>query len=140
MKRRELLYLRGGRYYADLRTYADVGGGQEAMRAPGQSRATDDRVVAAKLLGDRLKELETARARGRSPAASGSRASTSTRASTYGRRRKRVGSRWRGSRAPRLSSGVQSPTWATGRSTASERRMCRGGRPTSARAAPTGGG
>ena len=57
---------RGGvdRYYADFRDYADVGGRQEALIAPGEKRATTDPDVAAKLLGERLGELERLR-RGR---------------------------------------------------------------------------
>jgi integrase len=55
------LYRRGGRYYADLRAFADVGGMQEALRAPGEAKGTTDHSVAVKLLADRLKELEGAR-------------------------------------------------------------------------------
>lgn len=49
------------RAYADLRDYADVGGSQEALREPGQRRATSDPDVAAQLLADRLSALELAR-------------------------------------------------------------------------------
>lgn len=49
-----ILYLRNGRYYADLRGY---GGKQEAMIPPGAGRATQDRQVAQKLLAERLQGL-----------------------------------------------------------------------------------
>src|SRR5690349_1176687 len=49
------------RAYADLRDFADVGGSQEALREPGQRRATSDPDVAARLLADRLAALEMAR-------------------------------------------------------------------------------
>jgi integrase len=49
------------RAYADFRDYADVGGGREALIAPGDSRATTDEIIAEKLVGDRLKELQERR-------------------------------------------------------------------------------
>src|SRR5215203_5725338 len=49
------------RAYGDFRDYRDVGGGQEALREPGQRRATSDPDVAARLLADRLAELDLAR-------------------------------------------------------------------------------
>lgn len=49
------------RAYADFRDFADVGGGQEGLREPGQTRATTDPDRAAMLLADRLAELEQAR-------------------------------------------------------------------------------
>lgn len=64
-KRTSRLYTRhqGGqdRYYADFRDYADVGGKQEALKVPGERRATTDPDVAAKLMADRLTELERLR-------------------------------------------------------------------------------
>ena len=52
------LYWRGSRAWADFRDFADVGGGQEALKADGEPFATDDPDVAAKLAGDRIEELE----------------------------------------------------------------------------------
>ncbi len=49
------------RAYADFRDHADVGGGREALIAPGDSRATTDKIIAEKLVGDRLKELQERR-------------------------------------------------------------------------------
>ncbi len=43
------------RYYADLR---DIGGGQAALRAPGQSRATTSQTEALKLLAAKIEEVE----------------------------------------------------------------------------------
>ncbi len=61
-RRRTRIYWRnqGGtrRAYADFRDYCDVGGGREALIAPGQFRATEDADVAQKLVADRLRELE----------------------------------------------------------------------------------
>ena len=57
---------RGGtrRAYADLRDYADVGGGREALVAPGEKLATADATTAHVLLARRLEQLDAAR-RGR---------------------------------------------------------------------------
>jgi integrase len=54
---------RGGqrRAYADLRAFGDVGGGQEALIAPGESSATTDQDIAERLLTDRVAELEQRR-------------------------------------------------------------------------------
>lgn len=54
---------RGGqrRAYADLRAFRDVGGGQEALVAPGESSATTDQDIAERLLTDRVAELEQRR-------------------------------------------------------------------------------
>jgi hypothetical protein len=49
------------RAYGDFRDYADVGGGREALIAPGDSRATTDKIIAEKLVADRLKELQERR-------------------------------------------------------------------------------
>ncbi len=57
---------RGGtkRAYADLRDYADVGGGREALAAESEKVATSDETTAHVLLARRLKELDGLR-RGR---------------------------------------------------------------------------
>lgn len=55
----------GGRY-ADLRDFADVGGGLEALKAPRERYATTDEDEASQLLAKRLEQLEEAR-RGRRP-------------------------------------------------------------------------
>src|SRR5690242_16523993 len=57
---------RGGtkRAYADLRDYADVGGGREALVVDGEKLATSDETTAQVLLARRLKDLDGAR-RGR---------------------------------------------------------------------------
>ena len=49
------------RYYAEFRDYADVGGGREALIPPGDKLATTDPVIAEKLAGDRLRELQEAK-------------------------------------------------------------------------------
>lgn len=49
------------RYYGDFRAYADVGGGREALVPKGQTRATTDPDIAAKLYADRLAELDRLR-------------------------------------------------------------------------------
>jgi integrase len=64
MKRpqRTRLYTRAaGRYYADLRAFADVGGKQEAMIPKGEKRATTDHSTAVVLMAARITELEAAR-------------------------------------------------------------------------------
>lgn len=43
------------RAYADFR---DMGGGREALIAPGEFRATTDRLIAEKLMGNRLSDLQ----------------------------------------------------------------------------------
>ena len=58
---------RGGgarRAYADLRDYADVGGGREALVPSGEKLATTDATTAQVLLARRLEQLDAAR-RGR---------------------------------------------------------------------------
>src|SRR6266545_20138 len=54
---------RGGtrRAYADLRDYADVGGGREALVAPGEKVATADETTAHVLLARRLEQLDATR-------------------------------------------------------------------------------
>ena len=64
MGKKNRIYWRNGRAWADFRDYADVGGKREPLRPPGQSRATTDPDVAAALLAARLAELEALR-RGR---------------------------------------------------------------------------
>lgn len=58
------LYKRGKRFYGDFRSYGEVGGREEALVASGEKLATTDPVIAAKLLANRLGDLEAAR-RGR---------------------------------------------------------------------------
>jgi integrase len=58
MARKSRIYRKGKRYYADLRDYAAVGGGQEALKAPGSRMATTDADEAAQLLAGRLAELQ----------------------------------------------------------------------------------
>jgi len=57
---------RGGtkRAYADVRDYADVGGGREALVAEGEKLATADETMAQVLLARRLEQLDGTR-RGR---------------------------------------------------------------------------
>lgn len=68
MKGRPRIYWRdqGGvrRAYADLRSYADVGGKQEALRPPGASAATTDPDEAEALYFKRVAELKDRRLRG----------------------------------------------------------------------------
>ena len=63
-KRKSRIYWRNGRAWADLRDFADVGGKREALKPEGESQATTDADEAAKLLADRLEELEEARRQG----------------------------------------------------------------------------
>lgn len=60
---RDRLYFKPGslRAYADFRDYRDVGGGREALIPAGSTVATTDEVVARKLIGERLVELERRR-------------------------------------------------------------------------------
>jgi integrase len=59
--RRGYLYRRRGRWYSDFRAFAAVGGRQEGMIAPGESRATTDRAIAEALHDARLQQLKDAR-------------------------------------------------------------------------------
>src|SRR5687767_4233971 len=63
-RKRDRLYWREGRAWADFRDYADVGGGREALKAPGTKQATSDEDLARVLLGRRLEVLDGKR-RGR---------------------------------------------------------------------------
>jgi len=54
--------------YGDFRDYADVGGGQEALIAAGETRPTADSDTATRLVAARLTELENARERLMQPA------------------------------------------------------------------------
>jgi integrase len=56
-----LLYLKRGRWYANLKAYAPWGGGCEAMRPPGQRFATADQRTAEAIMNARLADLERAR-------------------------------------------------------------------------------
>ena len=49
------------RAYADFRDYADVGGKREALKAPGESLATSDPIVAETLAARRVKALQEQR-------------------------------------------------------------------------------
>src|SRR5688572_25546886 len=64
-KKRSRIYWRerGGerRAYGDFRDFADVGGGQEALRPGPKQPATTDPDIAAQLASDRVKELEARR-------------------------------------------------------------------------------
>lgn len=60
-RRKDRLYLKRGRFYADLRDFADVGGGLEAMRRTDRRCATEDRDEASRLLATRLANLLEAR-------------------------------------------------------------------------------
>lgn len=53
--------LRGRRWYGDFRDFADVGGGIESLKPPGQRYGTTDQDIAAKLAADRVAELEQRR-------------------------------------------------------------------------------
>ena len=56
MPKRSRVYQKRARFYGDFR---DLGGGQEALIPKGDSRATRDPDVAAKLVTARVEELET---------------------------------------------------------------------------------
>jgi len=64
-RRRSRIYWRkpgaGIRAYGDFRDYQDVGGRREALIPEGESRATTDRIIADKLVADRLRELQERR-------------------------------------------------------------------------------
>ncbi len=55
------LFWRNGRAYADLRTYADIGGGREALAEPGKKWGTTELDVALVLFEARLSELKAKR-------------------------------------------------------------------------------
>ena len=55
------IYWRNGRAYADLRSYAEVGGGREALAPPGSTWGTTDPEIAEALFAARLAELEAKR-------------------------------------------------------------------------------
>jgi len=58
---RRLYTRRNGRHYADFRDYGEVGGGQEALKPPGATRATTDRGEALRLAEARFYDLEALR-------------------------------------------------------------------------------
>ena len=60
-KRTSRVYQKRGRYYGDFRDYADVGGGQEALKQTPNQPATTDADVAADLAAARVRQLEKAR-------------------------------------------------------------------------------
>ena len=55
------IFWRNGRAYADLRTYADIGGGREALAEPGKKWGTTDLDIALVLFEARLSELKAKR-------------------------------------------------------------------------------
>lgn len=63
-RKRDRLYWKDGRCWADFRDYADVGGRREALVAPGTTFATQDQDLARVLLARRLEALDGKR-RGR---------------------------------------------------------------------------
>lgn len=63
-KKRKWLYTKDGRLYGDFRPYADVGGGQEALKPEGERYATKDYRVAKALAKERLRELKRLRHHG----------------------------------------------------------------------------
>jgi integrase len=58
------IFWRTGRAYADLRSYSDVGGGKEALAAPGSTWGTTDPAIADEIFDARLAQLKAKR-RGR---------------------------------------------------------------------------
>jgi integrase len=68
MARKSRLYLKGARWYADLRDFSAVGGRQEPMKAPGSRMATTDHDEAQQLLAARLTALQELEDRRRSKA------------------------------------------------------------------------
>lgn len=57
-RKRQRIYWRAGRAYADFRDYADVGGGQERLVVPGEKLATTDRKAGEVLAAQRLADLD----------------------------------------------------------------------------------
>ena len=55
------IFWRNGRAYADVRTYADIGGGREALAEPGKKWGTTDPDIAVLLFEARLSELKAKR-------------------------------------------------------------------------------
>ena len=55
------IFWRNGRAYADLRTYADIGGGREALATRGSTWGTKDPDIALVLFEARLAELREKR-------------------------------------------------------------------------------
>lgn len=62
--KKKWLYKKNGRYYADFRSYSDVGGGQEALIPSGERFATKKHHVAKRLGKERLAELRRLRQAG----------------------------------------------------------------------------
>jgi hypothetical protein len=60
-KKRKWLYKKDGRWYGDFRPYADVGGGQEALKPEGERCVTKDHPEAKRLAKARLAELKRLR-------------------------------------------------------------------------------
>lgn len=57
----QYLYTRNGRWYANFRSFSDVGGGRESLVPEGERYATKDRVEAVELAESRLEELKLQR-------------------------------------------------------------------------------
>ncbi|MGH7464971.1 MAG: hypothetical protein ACREK1_07335 [Longimicrobiales bacterium] len=64
MAKRKWVYKKNGRWYGDFRPYADVNGGQEALKPEGERYATKDFRVAKALAKARLAELRRLRKNG----------------------------------------------------------------------------
>ncbi len=65
------MYQKNGRWYADFRDYGDVGGKREALLDPhnvhGRRLATTSHSIAARVMSDRLEELENLRLSRKTP-------------------------------------------------------------------------
>lgn len=57
----EYLYTRNGRWYADFRSFSDVGGGRESLSPEGERFATKDHSQALELAQERLEKLKQQR-------------------------------------------------------------------------------
>lgn len=70
-RQRSRVYRRGGRYWADFRDFAELGGKLEALRVPGENRATRDPDLAEALAAQRLDGLQKKRAESQTRAVAG---------------------------------------------------------------------
>ena len=61
------MFQRNGRFYADFRAYADVGGERGALAEPGGSWGTTDREIADTLFATKLAELQRSAVGGSGP-------------------------------------------------------------------------
>jgi integrase len=64
VRKRKWMYRKNGRFYGDFRTFADVGGSQEALVPQGERFATKKHPVAKRLAKARLAELKRLRKAG----------------------------------------------------------------------------